>query len=707
MVRKMAYVGTSYLIGLFFASFLSFVANFVASLFITIVSSSVLALYKRRYVVYLVCALSIAAAMLSYGAYDCFVYRNVIKYDGCDVEVIGIITGYADHSGDKSSYTIKGIINDDVKATVICYTDSVFADIGDSIKIIGTAESFKDSYTFSAKAYYKAKGIYLRVNNVKHLNYTENKSFSITKAFDQYRERIIKIINEEMDSSEQAVMAAMLFGDKSDLESSEKTLMYRAGIGHIMAVSGVHLSVVCSFFWLFLSRVPMNKHLRFGLLLIPIFCFMLLAGMSNSVMRASVMMILVYGASLFRRKADVFNSLGIAVIVLTIFDPFAVRDASFLLSVAGVFGTGVAAPAVIKTIEKNHKLGSAAKDVIVTICANAVIFPVSVLFFDEVSIISPISNLFLLPICEAILAGGLIVTITGGVSFIAVPVLKICNALCYMVLYASKFIGGLHFSYIPLGSNIAKFTSIAVIIIAAVVFAVSRKADIAVIFAVSVFSLAVISVNLYRIIPSSNITVAVLKDGTAVTVVIHDRKTAGVIDLNGGGRAAPAVVKYLNRNGIYQIDALIVNSNANAALPVYDKRLELFEVTSLLLPEDYKMFAGRGYLGENLFIYESMSSIEMPQYTLDFGDNGAVLISCNGADIIFYQSEFSAADGVKYSAAVRYTGTEAVSDADTEIIAAMNEKAKILAGNGQTVYIGENVKFEINTNGEIKSEIIE
>ena len=143
----------------------------------------------------------------------------------------------------------------------------------------------------------------------------------------------------------------MLFGDKSGIDDTTKTLLYRAGIGHMMAVSGVHLAVVCSLIWFILCMFNMSKYLRFGILMIFNAAFVILAGMSNSVIRAAVMLFLVYGASLFDRRSDLMNSLGIAVILLTAGNPFVVRDASFVLSVTGVIGIGGIAPVITKMIE--------------------------------------------------------------------------------------------------------------------------------------------------------------------------------------------------------------------------------------------------------------------------------------------------------------------------------------------------------------------
>ncbi|MDE7279670.1 MAG: hypothetical protein K2N26_08105, partial [Oscillospiraceae bacterium] len=224
MKRKMAYIGTFYLIGLFSASFLSRSFNSAAAAVLVLSAVSAVVVYKKRYVKAAVCLISAAVGMFLYSGYDLLVYESIVKYDDCYVEVTGKILDCNEYSGDNTLYTVKGVINGDVSANVSFFADSSNAEIGDEVRVIGKASALKDSYTFPAKSYYKAKGIYLRIDKVSNFNYTHTK-FSFRRLVNNYREYILKIIDSEMESDSAAVMTAMLFGDKSSIDSSEKTLM--------------------------------------------------------------------------------------------------------------------------------------------------------------------------------------------------------------------------------------------------------------------------------------------------------------------------------------------------------------------------------------------------------------------------------------------------------------------------------------------------
>ncbi len=705
MTRKMAWIGSFYLIGLFAASFFGYDVDIAAAAVIILFAVSALVVFGRGHIKAYICMLSMALGLFLHGAYDIGVYQNIIKYDGCAVEMEGTITDLSEYSGDKSSYTVKGVVNGDVTAAVTLFTDSSFAEIGDKVMFSGEAAVLKDSFTFPAKSYYKAKGIYLQIKNVSDFEY-ESVVPSFRKTVNHYRDRILDIIYDELDRDCAAIMSAMLFGDKSAIDSDEKTLMYRAGIGHIMAVSGVHLSVVCSFFGFILSRLSINKYLRFLFLLIPMLCFVLLAGMTNSVVRSAIMVILVYGAGLFKRRADTFNSLGIAVILLTVFSPFAVRDASFLLSAAGVFGIGVAAPALIKDMEKTRALNGSLKTVISSFCVMAVVFPVTLLFFDEVSIISPLSNLLLLPICEIILIGGIIVTVTGGLPFVAVPVLKVCGICCRTVIIVSEFIGSQRFSYLPLGSGFVRAAVITALAVSVPMFAVLKNKSFAVGMSVLIMVTVMSAANIYKIIPDGRISVAVLKDNSAVTAVIHDKNSACIIDLNKGGLAVDPVVKYLNKSGIYKIDALVLNVDANSSLASYMGVAGLLDVDGIFVPEEDKNILG-GYSSRDIRYYRKNGGcLETEDYSVEFMPSGVVIIKVSGTDIIMYGTDSELDGEAEYSAAVRYSGAKRDADANADTVAAMNDKASVVTDKNKKVYIGENVRFVINENGELVSEVL-
>ncbi len=706
MVRKMAYAGFSYLLGLFFASFFFFEVNVTVGICIMLVGGILCFFIKNKNFTVPVCCICFSIGCIFYALFDCYVYDNTVKYNGCTVQIDGVISDYKDYARDRSSYTIKGTINGELKAKILCYGEAVECNIGDSISVKGKAVTPKETYLFNSKAYYKSKGIYLVVNSADELTVKAGNGLPIKRALCSYRDFIYNKIRKYLSLDESAVVKAMLFGDKSGIDDTTKTLLYRAGIGHMMAVSGVHLAVVCSLIWFILCMFNMSKYLRFGILMIFNAAFVILAGMSNSVIRAAVMLFLVYGANLFDRRSDLMNSLGIAVILLTVGNPFVVRDASFVLSVTGVIGIGGIAPVITKMIEdkQGKPLKKYIKSLIASCCVSAVIFPASFMFFDEISIVSPISNLILIPFCTVILVCGVLTAISGGI--LAFPLMKAAGVCCNIVLIISKWIGSFKLAYIPLGYDFIGLIIVIALIVIVVTALLTQNMNQTVLSAVFIFSVCVAVTSVYKFVPSDHISVAVLNNGRgSSSVVIHDKKSAAVIDLNKGGKTADYVIKYLSRLGTDRIDisALMVDHNFSEA--IYKRDYELFDVGTVFIPlgeynQDYK--ASYGSATEIIDIKRT-AIVDMPEYKIKFNSNNTIELYINGCSILIYDGKTDV-NGA-YSVVVNYSATGNDEDIYGDILVFTDSGAVAEKTSDNYVYIGENVQLNIYDK-KIRTEVI-
>lgn len=707
MVRKMAYVGFSYLLGLFFASFF-FSGTVLIFGAIAALAAAVLLIFRKKLksCAVAVCLISFGIGCIFYSLYDNCVYNNICGYSGTEGELKGVITEYKELHGNRASYTVKGSINESDTVKVICYGTSRSCEIGDEIVVKGKFTLPSVSYTFDGKAYYKSKGIYLIMNASELPEIILRNRLPVKRALFRYRDYIYDRFDDYLSTDEEAVIRAMLFGDKTGLEDSTKALLYRAGIGHMMAVSGVHLSIICSLIWYVLCTLPLNKYIRFAVLLLFMAVFAILAGASESVMRAAVMLGLVYGAELFDRRADTANSLGIAVILLTLGCPFAVRDASFMLSVAGVSGIGIIAPPVISAVEEKKKLGPLMKSVLASLCITATIFPVSFLFFDEISIVSPLTNLVMLPLCTVILICGMITALTGGVGFIAFPLLKIAGLCSRVVLALAKLVGGFELSYVPLGYDFTKWLIAAAIILVVIFAAINKKGKFISAAAVVSFSAVVMFTFLYRFIPSDNITMAVLNNGKGgSSVVIHNKKSASVIDLTKGGSASDCVTKYLRRLGIGRVDMLVLAVDDNTSETVYMNDLELFEVGTVLIPERQADPGYSVHLGKNTVQYRTDCPFkaDMPYFSLTSGED-SFQIDIKDVSVLAYGSLENVRSKGNYHVMIDYGGKKNKPDLSGKINILINDKADMIETEN-SVYIGDCVAVTVGKN-EMKWRVI-
>lgn len=697
MIRKMAYVGFSYLLGLFFASFFISEAVIAVSIAAVVFSVLVLIIKGRSKTVYLVCSICFAIGSFYFVGYNKLCYQNIISFSGQEVTVSGVLTDFTDYNDDRSLYFIDGKINGDKDAKVFCYGQSKICDIGDEITVKGTAMIPKDSFSFGSLKYYKAKGYFLTIEQPDISIITSNELL-IKRAMCRYREFIHDKMRTRLDSESISLVDAIMFGDKSNIGNDTKKMMYRAGIGHIMAVSGVHLSIVCSLFWFALKLTELNKFARFGIVLIPMLAFVMLSGVSNSVIRAAVMLILVYGSSLFNRRADLMNSLGIAVILLTVGNPFAVMDASFILSVTGVIGVGAIAPAVIKIIEEKRKVGKIANSLITSAVVSAVIFPICFLYFDEVSVISPISNLLLIPVCSVILMCGTLVVFSGGAGFLLTPLMKISGLCCRFVLACVKILGGAHFTYIAVSNRFsywAIIAALAVTIAAAVYF---HKVKTTAIVYTAACVLCVLSVYIYRFVPSDHIDVAFIKSGSSTAVVINDKKNAAIIDLNKGGLCADEIFRYLDRKGIYRIEMIGLLVDAQASVSTYSARSGLYNIGTIIYPSKYEKSV-QGFIDADHKGYDENPIITMPNYTLNIMENNTIILNVNGCSIFAYDGRKALASAGEYDIVIEYAGRKPCENISAKVQIYSDSKTENAVNKDTKAFYGENVIIKVYENG--------
>lgn len=133
--------------------------------------------------------------------------------------------------------------------------------------------------------------------------------------------------------------------------------------------------------------------------------------------------------------------------------------------------------------------------------------------------------------------------------------------------------------------------------------------------------------------------------------------------------------------------------------------VELFDTGAVLVPEE-DMNLTDGYSFDIGSYSNDGGCIETNGSSIAFINDGTVIVSISGADIIMYGSGSDIVTDIPYSAAVRYSGKSVEKDANSDVIAAMDSNAEVLSKSGAKIYIGKNVKFTINKKGTVDSEEI-
>ena len=226
--------------------------------------------------------------------------------------------------------------------------------------------------------------------------------------------------------------AAMLIGDKSGLDDVTVRDFRRTGVSHLLAISGLHLAILAGFFDRLLLRFHAGKRLRVGLTMAFCFLYCLLTGASYSTLRAALMLSMVYLAFFCRSDADPVTSLLFAGALIVMISPFAVFGVSYQMTMLATFGI-LAYRAVRQRlcalIPAGKGIAGAALRLLrtllaslcVTFCSTVAVLPVQWLTFGEISLVSFVTNLIILPLVPALLVFSLVALTLSFLPALALP----------------------------------------------------------------------------------------------------------------------------------------------------------------------------------------------------------------------------------------------------------------------------------------------
>ncbi len=540
-------------------------------------------LFKFKFREILTVLIVFALAVGLYRIYNNFVYKPIISYSGQEISFNGKITDISEYTGDKCFYTAKGKINGKDSVKISVYADLYDCSINDYIKFTGTAEAYENDYLFNSFDYNKSKGLFLTCFEIKSLEITHNDSFSVKRILYNYRQDVTSFVKRNLPESQSAMLCGMLFGDKSGMDTDDKTFFYRTGIGHVMAVSGLHLVLFCGIFSFLFDKINPGRIKKFIFLEMIMAAFAVTSGLSDSILRASLMMTLVNLAPLFFRKADTLNSIGIAFIILTAVNPFAITNPSLVLSVTGTFAAGVFASFLTEKLKDDTFIKKQSKNALYMFLVSLCVMPFSVIFFNESSIVSPLANIFLTPICMTALFIAVIASLTVFLN--PVFLIKLSGLLCELVMFVVRQTGKLKFSGVNFSDEM-KYISAAAVLICTITYLIFKTRKALVISTAVSFTLFITSALSFSFIMSDKLNIALLGDKGVDVIVLSQNDKAQIIDISGRKKNSQYALKFLQQCNINGVENIIIKSNAYQAMSAYDNGFTLIDAGSVTLPAD-------------------------------------------------------------------------------------------------------------------------
>ena len=223
--------------------------------------------------------------------------------------------------------------------------------MGDRIVFLGRVKSirnFNNPGGFDYKRYMAFRKVYgtAYVSGKKLTLIKRNSRTGIGILIADMRRKISNLIDTTGQGAEQGVLKAVIVGDRNSIPNDLKQAFNRAGIGHLLAISGLHIGIVATgaflFFKVLLSYIKYllqhawTKKGAVILSVIPVCIYGLLSGMSPSTQRAVIMVTVFLASFLFEREHDPMNTLAVAALLILIFHPPSLFSISFQLSFSAV-----------------------------------------------------------------------------------------------------------------------------------------------------------------------------------------------------------------------------------------------------------------------------------------------------------------------------------------------------------------------------------
>lgn len=344
------------------------------------------------------------------------------------------ITGIIKDKTEKDKY-IEYLVDDII---VRCNSDINSFNTGDVVQVSGEYENMNDMVydDFNYGRYLKSCGIdgYIKCSTIDKVG---------EDTFYVFIEKIRKTIREEnrfLYKEKSDFLNSMLIGEKEFMNEEDERLFSRTGVSHIIAISGMHISILCvliEFTGKILDR-------RYTLIIsdIMIFIYFFVAGGTPSVGRAAAAAFLSHICFFYDVRRDGINTLGFIASIMIIMNEYVIYNTGFQLSFLAAFSIIYFYP-IINGILKIPILS-------VTLSANIMTLPIIVYLFDGISVLSAIANILAVPFVASIVYMDIVSIIFSAISIIELGqiIAFINSSLIDFIYFLLDCVDKIWFSYI-------------------------------------------------------------------------------------------------------------------------------------------------------------------------------------------------------------------------------------------------------------------
>lgn len=307
---------------------------------------------------------------------------------------------------------------------------------------------------FNYKAYLEKKNIFHQayIPSGKWKKVGHGKTNFLFKWSYNLRDYFIDVFKDNgLQGDEFGVATALILGYDDKLSNELSRKFSHAGAMHVLCVSGLHVGIIYLIIASFLKplkRFKQGDKMSALLIVLCIWIFALITGLSSSVMRAATMFSFVALGSTIKRKNNIYNTLALSAFLLLIINPFLISDVGFQLSYAAVIGIVAIQPKIYSLWQPRYWLIDKAWAIVaVSIAAQIGTLPLALHYFNQFPNYFIISNILVIPLASIIVYAGVFALLFSFLAIVSVFFTKLL-AYCILALNSSvTFIDSLPFSF--------------------------------------------------------------------------------------------------------------------------------------------------------------------------------------------------------------------------------------------------------------------
>ena len=297
---------------------------------------------------------------------------------------------------------------------ILCYLREGVPEpeVGSLVILKGTLKNFQQPTNpgqFNAPFYYQILRISFRLNQAE-IQVKSDRFYKIAEGLYQLRRKAGSKVDALLPEQEASVMKTMLLGEKGILDEEIKGLYQRNGIAHILAISGLHISMIGMGLYQLLRKAGLKIRLSAILASMVIVLYGMMTGFAVSAIRAIAMFLLQMLAQILGRTYDRITALAVAAVLVLVEQPLYLFHSGFQFSFLCVLGISLILP-VLGNVRKGKKLFEG-------IALMAVTLPVYLGVFYQIPVYSIFLNFIVLPMMSILMGAGIVMILA---AFLCTP----------------------------------------------------------------------------------------------------------------------------------------------------------------------------------------------------------------------------------------------------------------------------------------------